>query len=153
MKPRAARNQPERGGLQSLRPPTGTTPEEWRRLIDEHGWQALFPQSLSEDLLLATVADLRQIEHSIATDADGTPQLTQILLVLIELLREIPLHENDDQPSVRRISHPNIMEAMRAYQWAIEREVVARITGIHVEHDSVALAEALRAAVLSTGPQ
>ncbi len=44
------------------------------------------------------------------------------------------------------INESNVLASLRVYQWAVEREIVTRITGINGENDEHILLDALRAA-------
>ena len=88
--------------------------------------QPALPASLTEPMLLAVARELRALEEG--SEDDPSMSLTAPMLLVLSLLLD------SSQPGAKKdkvsVSDSTLWELMRVYQWAVEREIVTRITGV-----------------------
>lgn len=113
--------------LSTLRP---TQPTDLTQLSDflrqRKGRQGAFPASLTEPMLLSVARDLRSLEEG--DDVEPAPSIAapMMLVICLVLGTAKPGAKKDEMT----VSESALWELMRVYQWAVEREIVTRITGI-----------------------
>ncbi len=111
--------------LASLRP---TEPTDWPRLSallrKQNAKKAALPAELPEQILISVARDLRSLEDSDEDDPDEASTLAAPMALVLSLL----LGSQDNQPI--SLSQPAIYDSLKSYQWAVEREIVTRLTGV-----------------------
>ena len=113
--------------LSTLRP---TQPTDLAQLSDslrQKKWrQGALPASLTEPMLLSVARDLRSLEEG--DDVEPPPSIAapMMLVMCLVLGSSKPSAEEDGMT----VSESALWDLMRIYQWAVEREIVTRITGI-----------------------
>lgn len=133
--------------LTSMRPKGYTDLESLKAALEE-GSRAALPQSLPEPLLIALARDLRNLERMWARtddDAENQPWLVAPMAALFCLLSQQRTRGGGFEPL--QIPFTALPIALQAYQWAVEREIVGRVTGVCAESDEAALLAALRTAL------
>lgn len=113
--------------LSTLRP---IKPTDLAQLSDflrqKKGRQGALPASLTEPMLLSVARDLRSLE--VGNDAEPAPSIAapMMLVICLVLGSAKPGGKKDEMT----VSESALCDLMRVYQWAVEREIVTRITGI-----------------------
>jgi hypothetical protein len=113
--------------LSTLRP---TQPTDLVQLSEflrrKKGRRGALPASLTEPMLLSIARDLRSLEEG--NDAEPVPSIAapMMLVICLVLGTARPGAKKDEMT----VSESALWDLMRVYQWAVEREIVTRITGI-----------------------
>ena len=82
-------------------------------------------------MLLSVARDLRSLEEG--CDAEPSPSIAApMMLVICLVLGSAKPGTNQDEMSV---SESTLWDLMRVYQWAVEREIVTRITGVGADDE------------------
>jgi hypothetical protein len=100
---------------------------------------AALPASLSEPMLLSVARDLRSVESE--TDEYGQASVAAPLMLVFSLLLGSDKAENSGGEAA--YSEEALWKYLKIYQWAIEREIVTRITGLGGTADESKLMEQL----------
>ena len=90
---------------------------------------------------------MRLIERMMNGDSEVEPQMAAPLQIVYELLMR-PKSEDAFPPAELKISESKMADALCLLQFAIEREIVARVVGISVGEQDEGLLFALDAACL-----
>lgn len=95
-------------------------------LRQKKGRQGALPASLTEPMLLSVARDLRSLEEG--TDVEPAPSIAapMMLVICLVLGTAKPRSKKDEMT----VSESAIWDLLRVYQWAVEREIVTRITGV-----------------------
>lgn len=128
--------------LQRLKPREGADLGQLRTLLEGHGWRAAVPAALPEKVLLALARDFRSVECSISGEDEGEPRMAAPMYVVLNLLMNHPARKAT-QGADLQLSDASMIEAMQAYQWALEREIVSRIVGLGGSQNSDSLMMAI----------
>lgn len=122
--------------LCSHRPTQPTDLVELTSVLRRHSpRQAALPASLPEPLLLSVARDLRSIEDPDHYDEDDEAQgwlAAPMMLVFSLMLGDRRGKATEKEVTV---SESALFASIQSYQWAIEREIVTRITGKGGEKD------------------
>ncbi|WP_298930929.1 hypothetical protein [uncultured Ramlibacter sp.] len=133
--------------LSSLRPSEPTDLTELSVFLRQTKRQAALPASLPEPFLLSVARDLRNFEKEQERDeafSEDSNHLAAPLMLVFSLMLSASRRKQTSEELL--INESNVLASLRVYQWAVEREIVTRITGINGENDEHILLDALRAA-------
>lgn len=123
--------------LSSLRPRQPTDLARLSRLIRlKTAREAALPSSLPEEFLLAVARDLRSMDFDPDTDGDRATIAAPLMLVFYLLFGTKKSKQGDGKFA---ISERALYDSLQVYQWAVEREIVTRITGIEPTGDKETL--------------
>ena len=129
--------------INRLRPTKPTNLNEISALLRQFGAARLvMPSTLTDPMLLSLARDLRTLDLPGKEREDSRNALSAPLLILIRLIFD-EKHHNLEVDELG-MSEDDLMDAFRIYQWAIEREIVARITGIGIGDEDKRLKQALQ---------
>jgi hypothetical protein len=130
--------------LSSLRPNQQTDLVELSNVLRRHGTQrSALPASLPEPLLLSVARDLRAIESDEDDEEDQGWLAAPMMLVFSLMLGKRKSASSDKELTM---SESTLFASLRIYQWAVEREIVTRITGKGGSEDEEALLKSLQEA-------
>ena len=113
--------------LSTLRPTQPTDLVQLSESLRQKKWrQGALPASLTEPMLLSVARDLRSLEEG--SDIEPAPSIAapMMLVMCLVLGSTKPGTKKDEM----RVSESALWDLMRIYRWAVEREIVTRITGI-----------------------
>lgn len=96
------------------------------------------PSCLPDEVLISVARDLRAIE--IPHLVDDHSLITAPLLLVLDLHMKVRSRPKEKL----QISEETMHSTMRAYQWAVEREIVARAIGADSSEDEKTLVKAIR---------
>ena len=119
--------------LQDLRPSAGINVLNLRRLVEGHGWDAVLPGALCDDILLALARDLSFVEGCLTGEAaDLGRRDPSSLASVIYVVSSLLMHHLEEKGDVDRITIPlrGMAKSVQVYHWAVEREIAARIVGV-----------------------
>lgn len=125
--------------LLSLRPTQPTDLVELTSALRRHSpARAALPASLPEPLLLSVARDLRSVEDGDADrqDEESPGWLAAPMMLVFSLMLGTKGEASGEELTV---SESALFASMRIYQWAVEREIVTRITGKGGEKDEETL--------------
>lgn len=126
--------------LSGLRPTGSTDLVELTNVLRRQGAQrAALPASLPEPMLLSVARDLRSIE---GVDAAEQTSIAAPMMLVLTLLLGAP--QRGDAKSSLSISEATLYASLRVYQWAVEREIVTRLTGVGGQLDEEELLQNLK---------
>ncbi|MDO9134205.1 MAG: hypothetical protein Q7U67_14350 [Hydrogenophaga sp.] len=126
--------------LSGLRPTGSTDLVELTNVLRRQGAQrAALPASLPEPMLLSVARDLRSIEGA---DAAEQTSIAAPMMLVLSLLLGAP--QRGDAKSSLSISEATLYASLRVYQWAVEREIVTRLTGVGGQLDEEELLQNLK---------
>jgi hypothetical protein len=117
--------------LRNLRPRLGADLGQLRDLVQAGGWRSALPEALPDPVLLMLALDFRSVEASFTraeSSDEEVPSLSAALFIVTNLLFQHPARKGD--PDGVTLSEDGMVHALRVYQWAIEREILTRITGL-----------------------
>lgn len=119
--------------LKRLQPTRGATLGELRALLEKRPWDAGVPSAFSDELLLRVALDFRNVEQ--ATRDDAAPQEVPSLAAALCLVMHVLVGEPGRAGGQAvHFSQEQILNAMRTYQWCLEREIASRIIGMTERH-------------------
>lgn len=128
--------------INHLRPTKLTNLDELSVLIRQYGARrTALPSALSDPMLLSIARDLRTLDRPGKERENSSDSLASPLLLVMCLI-----YDNTQQDLVSGelvMSETELINAFRIYQLAIEREIVARITGIGIGDEDERLQYAL----------
>ncbi|WP_342130146.1 hypothetical protein [Hydrogenophaga sp. OTU3427] len=126
--------------LASLRPQAPTDLTNLSNVLQKRSARrAALPNELPEPLLISVARDLRSLEvMDEESDSEQTTLAAPMMLVFSLLLGTSG--QNEAQLS---IGGRAMFESLRSYQWAVEREIVTRLTGLSGCDDTEVLLERL----------
>ena len=113
--------------LSTLRPTQPTDLAQLKAFLHlKKGRQGALPASLTEPMLLSVARDLRSLEEG--DDVEPAPSIAapMMLVICLVLGSARPGSKKDELT----LSEKALWDLMRVYQWAVEREIVTRITGV-----------------------
>ena len=119
-----------------------TNLEKLSRQIGNKNYEAAMPASLADLILNHIGRDLRVIELSQSSDETKKVHLSSVMYLILHLVRE-RMESNEIDASTLRISNSSFHQLVELYQYFIEREIVARITGVRCENDAQELLNAI----------
>ncbi|WP_304782336.1 hypothetical protein [Hydrogenophaga sp.] len=90
-------------------------------------------------MLLSVARDLRSIEGA---DAAEQTSIAAPMMLVLSLLLGAP--QRGDAKSSLSISEATLYASLRVYQWAVEREIVTRLTGVGGQLDEEELLQNLK---------
>lgn len=90
-------------------------------------------------MLLSVARDLRSIE---GVDAAEQTSIAAPMMLVLTLLLGAP--QRGDAKSSLSISEATLYASLRVYQWAVEREIVTRLTGVGGQLDEEELLQNLK---------
>jgi hypothetical protein len=126
--------------LLTFRPERPTDMAELSEILQsKDARKAALPAELPEPLLLAVARDLRWVEDE--NQDDESQSMTAPLALVLCLLYGTSMPTPKE--GKLSISEEAIWEVLRAYQWAVEREIVTRLTGIGGRNDESFLLDQL----------
>lgn len=132
--------------LDSIRMSQGADLRLLHAAISGRSWEEALPSTFPDKLLLELARDFRDAEapydHRKADIDIASP-----LLAVITLLKSHP-DRIDAKKALPKMSEETTQNALDAYQYAFEREIVSRIVGIGTKQDSIFLRTALRDAAV-----
>lgn len=101
------------------------------------------PAALPEPMLLSVARDLREFERSqkspeAAEEAPGT--IAAPMMLVLSLMFDSPRQGRQDI----QIRESDLYASLLVYQWAVEREIITRITGVPGEDDEPTLLRTLQ---------
>ena len=99
---------------------------------------AALPGKLPESFLVSVARDLRSVEDSGDEEAVSHSPLAGPIMLVLSLLQGISQNEES-----LTIGEDALFEALHYYQWAVEREVIFRLTGVGGANDMKILLERL----------
>lgn len=108
-------------------------------LRQQNAQRAALPASLTEPMLLAVARDLRSIENE--SEVEPPPSLAAPMMLVISLLFGSTEHGTPKEELT--FGEDAMWSLLRVYQWAIEREIVTRVTGLGGVNDEETLLERL----------
>lgn len=118
--------------LASLRPQAPTDlPNLSNALQKRNARRAALPNELPEPLLISVARDLRSLEVMDEDSDSGQTTLAAPMMLVFSLL----LGSRGQNAAQLSIGGQAMLESLRSYQWAVEREIVTRITGISGSDD------------------
>lgn len=129
--------------LQALRPKAGADLALLHKLVEGRGWRASLPSAMPDRVLLSLARDFRTVECSLKGEIEQEPDLAGPMFLVLNLLMELPGAPTAQRRQVQ-LSEDALFRGVQFYQWAVEREIVARIVGLGSAKDSESLMEALR---------
>lgn len=132
--------------LQRLRPSNRTDLTKLKVLVEGRGWKGAVPAALPENVLLELARDFRSFECNAAGEDDDAPAMEGPLLAVVNLLMNHPARGPVALAELN-LSEDAMFNALQAYQWALEREIVTRIIGKGVSSSSNSLLRATEALV------
>lgn len=97
------------------------------------------PSNLPDDLLISVARDLRAIEQPDQVE-DHTLLSAPLFLVMDLNLKT----RRVTSPEGMQMSQEEVQSDIRAYQWAVEREIVARMIGADSVQDEETLLKVIR---------
>lgn len=97
------------------------------------------PSNLPDDLLISVARDLRAIEQPDQVE-DHTLLSAPLFLVMDLNLKT----RRVSSPDGMQMSQEEVQSDIRAYQWAVEREIVARMIGADSVQDEETLLKVIR---------
>ena len=113
--------------LGSLRPDAPTDLTNLSKVLQkQNAGTAALPNALPEPLLISVARDLRSLEAFDEDSDSGQATLAAPMMLVFSLLLGSP-GQNASQLS---IGGRAMFESLKSYQWAVEREIVTRLTGI-----------------------
>lgn len=86
---------------------------------------AALPAELPESILISVARDLRSLENLDSLEGDGSTSLAGPMTLLLTIL----LESTAENGSSLSIGERAMFECLKTYQWAVERELVTRLTG------------------------
>jgi hypothetical protein len=112
--------------LASLRP---TEPTDLTRLSEvlrnQNTKKAALPAALPEPFLIAVARDLRTLEDPDEEDEAAPTCLAGPMMLVLSIM--LGSQNRQDRMS---ISESALFNSLKTYQWAVEREIVTRLTGV-----------------------
>jgi hypothetical protein len=130
--------------LSTLRHESGADLSKLSKLIEGRSWKSALPAALPEEALLSLTQDFRSVERAMTSQApqdDEVRGLAQAMFVVLQLLMQHPRCPGGGVHLA--VTQDGLAHALQLYQIALEREVVARITGIETRESAEEFAEAL----------
>ena len=125
--------------LDSLRP---IEPTDLTRLSEvlrfQNAKKAALPAALPEPFLIAVARDLRSLEETDADDDETPKSLAGPMMLVLSILLD-----SQTRPAPISISEAALFNSLKSYQWAVEREIVTRLTGVGGRDDMDALLKRL----------
>jgi hypothetical protein len=116
-------------------------PTDLTKLSDEvckGPYRAAFPGALPDRWIRPIARDLRQVERTLTDPSDSsTNSMAAPLLMAVHIMAGRLKERQIDTPIV--FSVRGLQRWMQVYQFAVEREVVARYTGIPISGDDETL--------------
>lgn len=106
--------------------------------------RAALPASLPEALLLSVARDLRSIEDPEQDNPNEEGWLAAPMMLVFSLM--LGTRQGNAADKELTVSESALFAAIRVYQWAIEREIVKRITGKGGEKDEETLLQSIHEA-------
>jgi hypothetical protein len=133
--------------LSSLRPGVGANLRELRQAFEAQDWRACLPSSSSDAVLLGLAHDMRAFESAVVQQSKTNPSyddlgLASPVAILLQLLIDYAAG-GGPPPKSFNISKRGMLDSLKAYQWALEREIVTRIIGLGGEADTEVLLETI----------
>ena len=124
--------------LASLRPKEPTDISTLSAVLrKQNAKTAALPASLPEPILISVARDLRSLEEPDDADEAGDLNLAAPMMLVLTLI-----FGSKDSSKIS-IGEQAMFDSLKCYQWAVEREIVTRLTGIGGQNDAGALMEAL----------
>lgn len=101
------------------------------------------PAALPEPMLLSVARDLREFERSqkVSDVDDNASGMIAAPMMLVLSLMVGPPRPGHDGIQIRE---SDLYASLQVYQWAVEREIISRITGIAGDDDESTLLETLQ---------
>jgi len=104
----------------------------------QRSYRDAFPSELPDRWLQPIARDLREVEHTMADPSDSsTRSMAAPLLMAVHIMTGRLKERKIDAPVV--FSVDGLQRWIQVYQFAVEREVVARYTGIQIAGDDETL--------------
>lgn len=116
--------------LQAIRPTTGANLTLLHALVEGGGWEGALPSAMPDELLLALAKDFREVELVVTKDQELTASSGAPIFAVMNTLSQLPNNPMRDFC----LSEQGVVQALTLYQWALEREIISRITGIDSEY-------------------
>lgn len=117
--------------MQDLQPSVGADLDELRKHVNGRGWEASWPSSFSDLMLLRIARSFRVVERSFGNQGAGGQteacSLSVATFIVLDLLLKHPAQEND---ACKEFSETGLSLAMQLYQLGLERELASRLIGI-----------------------
>jgi hypothetical protein len=124
--------------LASLRPQEPTDITRLSAVLRrQNAKTAALPASLPEPILISVARDLRSLEEPDEEDPGGELKLAAPMMLVLSLML------GHDSGSRFSIGERAMFDSLKFYQWAVEREIVTRLTGVGGQDDTDTLMESL----------
>lgn len=136
--------------LQSIRPSRGADLRHLKASFDARGeeWEGALPSALPDDLLLELARDFRDVEAALQGDDRHDYDPSAPTLAVLTLVLRHPERSKEDFRA--HMPEDVFQNALHAYQWAVEREIVSRIVGHGAKQSTEQLMAALRKAAVGS---
>ena len=135
--------------LQSIRPTSGADLFQLHAAIQGEDWDRALPSALPDKLLLELARDFREAEAVLLGGEHHDGNLAPPTLAVLARVMRHPERSKQDALQLE-IPEDVFQNALHAYQWALEREIVSRIVGRGANQDSESLMTALRRAAVGS---
>lgn len=131
-----------------MRPSRGANLHQLKASLDAQGeeWKGALPAALPDDLLLGLARDFRDAESELMGEGRQDFDPSAVTLAVLTLVMRHPERSEEDLQA--HMSEGVFQNAVYAYQWAVEREIVSRIVGHGAKQSSEQLMTALRKAAV-----
>lgn len=130
--------------LLSLRPTQPTDLVELTSALRRHSpARAALPASLPEPLLLSVARDLRYVEDDDDTERDDEESPGWLAAPMMLVFSLMLGAKGEGSGKELTVSESTLFASLRVYQWAIEREIITRITGKGGERDEEVLLQSI----------
>ncbi|MGV3682133.1 MAG: hypothetical protein ACO1PM_20800 [Acidovorax sp.] len=136
--------------LQSIRPSSGADLHQLKASLDARGegWESALPAALPDELLLGLARDFRDAESELLGEGRRDFDPSAVTLAVLTLVMRHPERSEEDLQA--HMTEGVFQNALYAYQWAVEREIVSRIVGHGAKQSSEQLLAALRNAAVGS---
>ena len=129
--------------LEAIRPSAGADLAYLHQLTEGRGCEGALPSAFPDALLVALAKDFREVELVLTRDDGLNPNVGAPLFAVMNVLSHLSASASLDEEAFE-LSERGLVQALNRYQWAVEREIVSRITGISSGDDERSLLKALR---------
>lgn len=124
--------------LASLRPKEPTDLTRLSAVLQKQNAKtAALPASLPEPILISVARDLRSLEDPDEKDQGGELKLAAPMMLVLSLIL------GQGSKAKMSIGEQAMFDSLKSYQWAVEREIVTRLTGVGGQNDTDTLLDRL----------
>ena len=111
--------------LASLRPHEPTDLTDLSTVLrKQNARKAALPTQLPEPILIAVARDLRSLEDPDEDDDGGQTSLAAPMMLVLTIIL------GSKGQNAMSIGERAMFDSLKSYQWAVEREIVTRLTGV-----------------------